>query len=130
MSIKTLSNLIKRRDGGESDLNFPIESIVSEVREIEERTARNTIFRSRANWSLYGDKPSKYFLGLEKRRAKESTIATLVTPEGTEIKDHKAILQKGRRFYQELYGNREQTQTPLQDLDGDISTRNLTKLTP
>lgn len=125
---KDLAVLIKRGDNGEEDLSFPIDSMVKDLREIEERKSRTSIFRSRANWTLYGDKPSKYFLGLEKRRAKESTIASLLTPEGVELNNHKDILREGRRFYQELYASKEQDQTPLQDLEEQVESLNLSVL--
>lgn len=53
-----LSSLTSRRDMGETDLTVQIDSIVRQIREIEESRARRTIFRSRTNWSLYGEKPT------------------------------------------------------------------------
>lgn len=55
---RELVELVERRDGGEKELNIPIDSATRQIREIEETRARRSIFASRANWALYGEKPS------------------------------------------------------------------------
>lgn len=50
------------------DNTIEIDSLRRELREMEENRARKIIFRAKANWALYGERPSKYFLNLEKRK--------------------------------------------------------------
>lgn len=104
---RDLSDLTGRRDAGVPDLTMQIDSVVRQIKEIEESRARGRIFRSRANWSLYGEKPTKYFLGLQKRRAKENTLSNLISSDGRQLTEHKEIMQEGRRFYEDLYQTRE-----------------------
>lgn len=88
-SLETdLLGYVERRDSGEPDLDIPIESISRQIRELEENKARKIIFRSRANWSLYGEKLSKFFLNLQKRKTRESLLASVISEEGVTITDH------------------------------------------
>lgn len=127
---KELLLLVGRRDGGQPDLNFPIDSLVRQIKEIEERRARRTIFQSRANWSLYGEKPTKYFLNLQNRRRRETLISTVIGNDGQQITDHREILKEGRKFYENLYESREDEQTPLLEIEEEIDSFNLPQLSP
>lgn len=117
-----------RRDKGEPGLDFPIESITRQIRELEENRARRRIFKSKANWSLYGEKPSKFFLNIQKRRIKENTISSLISSEGTLLTDHREILQEGRAFYETLYKSREQDETPFEEIEPNIALLPLPQL--
>ena len=59
--------------------------------------------RSRANYELNSDKPSKYFLNLEKKNFVAKTIYRLQNNRGQIIHDPKVILNTQKEFYQELY---------------------------
>lgn len=61
------------------------------------------IARSKANWALLGERPSKYFLNLEKIRAESKTITHLINDQGLTISKPKDILAEQIRFYDDLY---------------------------
>lgn len=66
---------------GSPDIIMEVASIKRELTEIKIQQANRIIFRSRATWAMAGEKPSAYFLGLEKRQRKANII--------TAIKDNK-----------------------------------------
>lgn len=79
---KDLAELYQRVDESDSGVAEEIDSVRRELREIEECKARKTIFRGKSNWTLYGERPSKYFLNLEKRKSKERTLGRIISEEG------------------------------------------------
>lgn len=89
-----------------------LKSIERELREMELTKASRVIARSKANWALLGERPSRYFLNLEKVRAKSKTITHLINDQGDTISDAKEILAEQRRFYKDLY-NQEAPSSPL-----------------
>lgn len=82
--------------------------IKRELGEIKQTKANAAAFRARAKWALQGEKPSAYFLGLEKRLSKNNTITTLLDSEGRTITNNKDILQMEKEYFQGIY-----TENPL-----------------
>lgn len=80
-----------------------LKSIERELKEIELQRANLAIERSRTNWALYVEKPSKYFLNLQKIRARDRSISQLVTEDGQVLSEHSDILAEEKRFFQDLY---------------------------
>lgn len=97
-------------DENAKDLVMEIDSLKREIREIEEARARKIIFRSRGNWSLYGERPTKYFL---KQKNTESCLHSIVSDNGDTITDIRDILKESRTFYEQQYEAREDQQTPI-----------------
>lgn len=58
------------------------------------------------------EKPSKYFLNLEKLRCKEKTITHPITESGEVLEDPKDILSEERNFYQNLYSQQPVSEIP------------------
>ena len=69
---------------------------------IKEKT-RGASIRAGAQWALYGELPSKYFLNLEKQKAQSKTVHRLRKSDGTITDDHHEILQEIKSFYEKLY---------------------------
>lgn len=118
---KELDQLYAEADTQGVDRSTEMESLRRELRELEEARARKLIFRSRANWSLYGERPSKYFLNLEKRRNSERGLHTIFNAAGDQITDIKEILEEGRGFYEQLYRGSDQTLLPIDQLQDEMS---------
>lgn len=105
-------------------------SLEREIREIEECKARKTIFRAKSNWTLYGEKPSKYFLNLQKRRQKNNSISVIFSEDsGVLLSSPKEILQEGKNFYQKLYQSRGDSNDALREMEDLIPTLDLPQLT-
>ena len=61
------------------------------------------MIRSKARWVEYGEKNTRYFLNLEKRRGGKENINKLKLNDGTETEDQEVILKEEEKFYRSLY---------------------------
>ena len=77
--------------------------IIRDINELVEEKTRGAILRCKADWAEMGEKPSKYFLNLEKQRFNSKVINLLEREDGTKITDQKEILEEEKRFFQTLY---------------------------
>ena len=68
---------------------------------------RGNIVRSKATWYEKGEKNNKYFLGLKKSRNTKNCIRKLVNKHGKTVTNSKAIMTELRRFYEDLYDNKD-----------------------
>ena len=59
--------------------------------------------RSKAQWALQGELPTKYFLNLEKKHAKNRVITQLINDQGETISNPNEVLNEISRYYQVLY---------------------------
>ena len=59
--------------------------------------------RSRAEWLIDGEKPSKYLSALEKKQCIDKTIKKLKKDDGTIITDQESILHEIEKYYQQLF---------------------------
>ena len=65
--------------------------------------------RSAAKWAIDGEKPSKYFLNLEKTNALKRTIYRLKDSLGNEWNNQADVLTQIRNYYYNLYTSRGKT---------------------
>lgn len=86
-----------------SDTVSEVESIKRELREIAESKANTAIFRSKTRWSMLGEKPSAYFLGLERRMEKGKIMVALRNERGRLVSDNKEILNLQKRHFDKIY---------------------------
>ena len=77
---------------------------------IEQERLKSAKFRSKQLWIDQGEKPTKYFLNLEKHRAGSKLLPNLQLENGTTVTDQFEILKAQRKYFEELY-NKE----PIQD---------------
>ena len=80
-----------------------IKALQKEINEILNKKSMGAVIRSRANWEHYADRPSKYFLNLEKMNYSRKTIYRLENQNGNIESDPKEILKMQKEFYDELY---------------------------
>lgn len=87
--------------------NEQIKEKNAKLKQILNEEAEGNQIRSRAKWFEEGEKPTRYFFGLEKSRQKNNTINRL-KKEDTTLTNDIEILEEAKNFYQKLY-NTEQT---------------------
>ncbi|KAK3094416.1 hypothetical protein FSP39_001524 [Pinctada imbricata] len=83
-----------------SNLNKQLESI-------RKRELEGLLIRTRSRWIEDGEKPTKYFCGLEKRNFINKTVTRIVKDDSKEITEQSEILKEIRTFYKNLYDNRD-----------------------
>ena len=81
-----------------------------ELDDIKERRDRIAILRSQAVWIEDGEKSSKYFLRMCKRRDAQRLITTLIADDGSIIRGSKTILGSCAQHFKAMYeSKREKT---------------------
>ena len=65
--------------------------------------AMGAVIRSRAKYQFHADRPSKYFLSLEKSNFNKKTMYRLQLSDGSITMDPKVILETQKDYYSSLY---------------------------
>ena len=86
----------------EENVNNQEFMIKKEIAELVANKMRGAIMRSRATWETQGERPTKYFLSLEKKNFLKKTIYRLQS-DNKIITDQWEILQELENFYSNLY---------------------------
>lgn len=116
-------------------------AIKRELYQIQLLKARESMIRSRVRWVGEGERPTKFFLNLEKKQVESKTMASLYNDEGTLLTEPGDILQYEHSYFAEQYsvnkGNRQaleqgeglpflpQKDLGLSDLDLQLLNRDL-----
>jgi hypothetical protein len=82
-----------------------------ELENLRGKRLGGTFIRSKAKWIEHGEKPTKYFLNLEKRNFVNKTIRLIETDNGRVICNQQGISDEVTRFYQQLYSKVVNTDT-------------------
>ena len=64
---------------------------------------RGAVLRSRAQYEFHGEKPTKYFIGLERNNYNKKTIFRLQDDNDQIVNTQKGILKELEKYYQKLY---------------------------
>lgn len=86
----------------------------NELELIRKEHMKGLMVRARAKWIEEGEKPTKYFLALEKRNYINKTISKIANDSGVLITNQQEILNEIKYFYQTLYSNKD---NDLNDVD-------------
>lgn len=89
-------------------------SIKRELSEIYQTKASAVAFRTKARWALHGEKPTAYFLSLEKRLSKNNTITSLRNSDGHTITDSKDILNIEKEYFANIYKEDDMDLDPME----------------
>ena len=89
---KEKDNLISRINNTRNELNQFIQN-----------DAKEAAVRSRARWTEFGEKNSRYFLGLEKWHNDKKFIQSLKNEQEDLMNDQKLIFEELINFYKKLY---------------------------
>ena len=90
--------------------------------------AMGSVIRSRSNWEFAADRPSRYFLNLEKRNYCAKTIYRLELDSGTTVSDQTKIRAVMKEYYENLYTSRGSIDYDyIKDLEAPKITEELKK---
>lgn len=115
--------------------------IKRELYQIQLLKARESMVRSKVRWVGEGERPTKYFLNLEKKQFDSKTISSIFNEEGILLKEAEEILQYEHKHFTQQYSinhdNREaldqgegapflpQIESLISDLDKQLLNREL-----
>ena len=112
-----ISQMGKKLDEiGTQEISDQLHRMKNEFEEIREKRLRGSLVRSRAIWRENAEKPSKYFLTLEKRRYESKMIPCIRTSEG--VKKRQCDILK---TFEEFFCNRfcQQNSPDAEEDSGD-----------
>lgn len=114
---KRLQLLATQNDLSDSqEVASEVQSLKRQLTEIRQEKANRAIFRAKANWIQLGERPSSYFLGLEKRQSKEKTITSLKDENGRLLTSNQDILAYEKRYFSDIYNEDPSQLHPIQNL--------------
>ena len=79
------------------------EELNKHIKFIEMENSHKHIFLSKCKWAREGEKPTSYFLALQKRKYLAKNMKSFKTDKGIVVKQQKEILNEQRKFYETLY---------------------------
>jgi exonuclease III len=105
--------------------NYELEmnTIKTELEEINNEKLISSIFRSKCNWAEEGEKSSNFFLNLEKHNYENKNI-TKLTVDNNEVNEEKLINKAIKDFYENLYSDNECNLQLLDDIIIDLPQLN------
>ena len=74
-----------------------------EREELIELKVRGAMLRARKDWYMYGEKPSKYYFGLESQNYKRKNRYKIKNKDGEYVVGLKNVLDEQYEFYEKLY---------------------------
>ena len=98
----------------------------NELETIYDYIADGIKIRSKREWYEHGEKSTKFFLNLEKKRGVQNRIRKLIVEE-IEITDHKEISKNIKAFYETFFKrNFSKSNVQIQRILSSLSTKTLT----
>ena len=104
------------------DLN-KIEEKKTELQNIRKEKLQGVMIRARVRWAEEGEKPTKYFCGLESRNYTSKTIFKVKKDDDSIVDKQEEVLKEVKKFYSNLY--QKQESGPEIDTDIDNILKNL-----
>ena len=110
------------------DIQSPVlEMKKTELEEIRSERLKGQWVRSRTQWNIEGEKPTKYFCSLETKNYLSKTIKCLKQSNGSFLTNQKEILDSIAHYYQTLFKSKDQNLSEycLSDMLGQYSINKL-----
>ena len=79
----------------------------NELESIRKEYIKGLFVRTRAKWIEEGEKPTKYFLSLEKRNYINKTLTKIIDNNGITITNQMEILNEIKAYYRHFYDNKD-----------------------
>ena len=101
--VNLASHLKSRVDSGVVSCFDVLESVQSQIAEIDLFAAKGAQIRSRVKWAEEGEQSTSYFLRLEKKNSSDRWIAAMRGSDGIVVSDISSICSSWRSFYLDLF---------------------------
>ena len=107
-----------------------LETKKHELESLRNEKMKGKLVRSRAQWVDEGEKPTKYFCGLESKNYTSKIIPKVEKDNGEIVTDQKEILKEVQYFYENLYKNKDEDKgCSLKDIVEGLKGASIRKLT-
>ena len=107
-----------------------LETKKHELESLRNEKMKGKLVRSRAQWVDEGEKPTKYFCGLESKNYTSKIIPKVEKYNGEIVTDQKEILKEVQYFYENLYKNKDEDKgCSLKDIVEGLKGASIRKLT-
>ena len=100
-AIEDMENRISQ-ESSENDVRL-LEKTKRDLEDLMALKTKGIIFRAKSRWYNEGEKCTKYFLNLEKSRARAKGMAAILNDTGQLITNPREIIKMQRNFYAGLY---------------------------
>ena len=128
--IETIINTLENKDNLSEEDATKIQENKDKLTELYNDKIRGAMLRSNALHYEQGDRPSKYFLNLEKSKQSKKSIHKLINNEGTELTNRSDILNEIGNYYKALYKRQNTMDTARPEIKEMFLGQNgVTKLT-
>ena len=87
--------------------NENLEVYKNQIQTFHENTYRAAMIRSRTDQYEYGDKPTKYFLNLEKKNQEKKYLNQIRDSSGELVREKNKIMCEVQNFYDNLYSKKD-----------------------
>ena len=125
---KLIMNQIDELENSRNENNMDqLEILKTELQDIRHEKLKGYMIRSKAQNIDQGEKPTKYFCGLEKHNYTSKTISQVEKEDGSVITNQTEILQEIENYYKKLYENKDDTLENV-DLEEYMKDTNMPKL--
>ena len=85
------------------DTTDQINMVKHELKELLQERTKGAQIRAKINYQMHGEKPSKYYLNLEKSNYNRRCISRLQNSQDKIVSSNEEILREIREFYKKLY---------------------------
>ena len=102
-----IQNLFYQISQGDLTVTEELKSKQTELIDLRKKKMEGVLIRSKTRWIEEGEKPSRYFLNMEKRKMINKTISSVVRDDNTYARSSCEILNESRLFYKKLYSEAE-----------------------
>ena len=107
-----------------------LETKKHELESLRNEKMKGKLVRSRAQWVDEGEKPTKYFCGLESKNYTSKIIPKVEKDNGEIVTDQKEILKEVQYSYENLYKNKDEDKgCSLKDIVEGLKGASIRKLT-
>jgi len=96
-----INRLFLQVSQGEQNLSHQLNAKQNDLANMRKDKMEGVFIRTKSRWFEQGEKPSKYFLNMEKRNYVNKTMTKVVSSDGNDI------LLEARSFYKNLYSEHE-----------------------
>ena len=93
------------------DTNSQLRVVRHELNELMKEKTKGAMLRAKIDWTFLGERPTKYYLNLEKKKFVNKTLYRVKNPKGEIVDQPDSVLNEIKEFYKNLYTSKGRIDT-------------------